>query len=456
MVCAVSAIVIFPRVRRTEFSVDEPEWISSGYYYTRLLQKRDFEWQKWDCPECGAWGSLNPHLGKWLIGTALVMNSRTRVQPHLRYYNFDATWEENIRAGVIPPLETLVCARSAPALFGVLCCLMVFAIGFWTYNLWVGLIATSFLLTNSVFLKLASQAMTDTFYNFFLLSCCLATVLLWKAAGRKRVYTLVSLCGLFTGLAYSVKISGIVVGSSLFLLVAALSRFVRRSGERKGPPILTIFSLWTLFTVYVLNPFFWPSWQDIRINAVFGEVRSLFAEMVASKGIPAGFDRGRYPQLINLSHVLQFPHSFQRFARELQMQADLGRGNWPPGNHLVTVHKELLWQLSQPGTVLSENLILTYAVGFIATILMGLGMLFVLPKSQRAVSYERDGSHIVPLLYLVVNYLLIVLFMKDNYDRYYLPTVIAVYLISAVGLYGVVERTLLLFHATFGLGKRVV
>jgi hypothetical protein len=50
---------------------------------------------------------------------------------------------------------------------------------------------------------------------------------------------------------------------------------------------------------------------------------------------------------------------------------------------------------------------------------------------------SRDESHFVPLLYLLVNYLLIVVFLKLNWNRYYLPTIIAVDLISAAGIYGI-------------------
>jgi hypothetical protein len=68
LVCVASALVIFPRIAKTEFSADEPGWISSGYYYTTLAQKRDLDWDKWFCRECEGFGRLNLHVGEYLFG----------------------------------------------------------------------------------------------------------------------------------------------------------------------------------------------------------------------------------------------------------------------------------------------------------------------------------------------------------------------------------------------------
>ena len=48
----------------------------------------------------------------------------------------------------------------------------------------------------------------------------------------------------------------------------------------------------------------------------------------------------------------------------------------------------------------------------------------------------------LPLLYLLANYGFILAFMKLNFERYYLPTVIASQLFVAIGLHAVVAYLL--------------
>src|SRR5271156_4050838 len=155
LVCVVRALVIFPRVAKTEFSADEPGWISSGYYYTTLAQKRDFDWDKWFCRDCQGFGRLNLHVGEYLFGIPMKIEKDSASPAFFGFYDVERSYEDNFRAGAIPPRAILIQARQIAAFFGVLCCLTIFAIGFWAYNPWVGLMASGLLLSNSVFLKLS-------------------------------------------------------------------------------------------------------------------------------------------------------------------------------------------------------------------------------------------------------------------------------------------------------------
>src|ERR1700761_1667795 len=170
LVCVVSALVLFPRTRTTEFSGDEPGWIASAYYYTTLAEKGDLDWDKWFCRECQGFGRLNLHAGQFLFGIPMNLELKKGSQPFAGYYDVEHTYQRNFQEGLVPSPEILVQGRTVSAFFCVLCCFMIFAVGFWAYSPWVGLIAAGFLLANATFLKLAGQAMTDCFYNFFLLS----------------------------------------------------------------------------------------------------------------------------------------------------------------------------------------------------------------------------------------------------------------------------------------------
>lgn len=451
-VCFVSALVLFPRIGNTDlrgaaFSVDEPGWIAASYYYTDLVRNGDFEWQKWNCPNCGlgsSYGSLNMHLGEWLIGAPLEMDSRTKHRRFSGYYDVDNSLENNIRLGQVPPADILVQARTGPAFFGVLCCLLAFTIGFWACNVFVGLLASSLVLMNPVFLKVSAQVMTDTFYNFFLLCCCLAALAAFKTRNGKRLLLLVCFYGVMTGLACSVKVTGLIAGGLLFVLVAGWRFYTRRSGRREMFVSLALFAVFTMVTVYALNPLFWPSVREMRGGAIVQELRSLSETVVASKSIPwhsrnAFLADNRYPQLENLSHPLELPLLFPRWRHMMLEQQSRGWDNWD-GPRLISLHKALI-EFSIPAVVRSRgNLIVTSCVSGLFILFAAMGMASLLHAGPLKRSFRGDDSRRVLLLYFLANYLLIVLFMKLNWDRYYLPTIIALELVVALGIYEVVVR----------------
>jgi Dolichyl-phosphate-mannose-protein mannosyltransferase len=446
LVCVVSALVIFPRVAKTEFSEDEPGWIASGYYYTTLAQNRDFDWDKWFCRDCQGFGRLNLHMGQYLFGIPLKIEKDSASPAFFGFYDVERPYEENLRAGVVPPPAILIQAREVAAFFGVLCCLMIFAVGFWAYNPWVGLIASGLLLANSVFQKLSGQAMTDDFYNFFLLSICLALVITTKVRNKKTILLLVCLTGVLTALACSVKITGLLLGTGFFLGLNAWRFWRSRTGIKEMAVTLAAFFVCCFATVYVLNPFFWPTWSQLSGGEVVRELKS-FSHDVSTKKIvlshrhdleQASFD---YPQLRNLSHPVEFPLLFGRWNHELRRHLDAGLANWH-GNRLVRLH-ETLFQLSVPLAPASDNSFAVNGVGlavngvaFLLAILTGAGIYFLV------LSARSNDAHVVLLLALCVNYSLIVLFMGLNWDRYYLPTMISVALVASVGLYEIARRVI--------------
>jgi 4-amino-4-deoxy-L-arabinose transferase-like glycosyltransferase len=442
----VSALVIFPRIATTEFSADEPGWISSGYYYTTLAQKGDLDWDKWFCRECQGFGRLNLHVGEYLFGIPMKIEKDSASPAFFGFYNVEHSYEENFRAGLVPPPAILIQARKVAAFFGVLCCLMIFAVGFWAYNPWVGLVASGLLLTNSVFLKLSGQAMTDAFYNFFLLSICLALVVTAKVHSKKAVLLLVCLTGVLTALACSVKITGLLLGTGFFLGLTGWRFWRVRTSKKEMALTLAAFFVCCFGTVYILNPFFWPSWNQMSGSEVVREAKS-FSHDVSTKKIilwhrqdleQASFD---YPQLRNLSRPVEFPLLFGRWNHELRRHLDAGLANWN-GNRLVRLH-ETLFQLSVPLAKASDD---SLAVNGVSLVVSGVAFLLaaltVAGVYFLALSARSNGTHVVLLVALCVNYLLIVLFMGLNWDRYYLPTMICVALVAGVGFYEIARRAI--------------
>ena len=413
-----SAWILFAKIRTTVFHGDESGWIASAYYYTGLVSAGDLDRTKWEGRELGPWGSLNMHVGEWLIGISLKGTGKIPPNAFSSLYDFDAPLYVNLREGRVPPRETLLRARRASAWFGAMCCVLVFAIGYVSFDVWTGLLAGALLMASNLFRILATQAMTDVFYLFFLLCGCLAIVLFAKATSRKRVVWIAGICGLLAGLACSVKITGLVIVGATFLL-ALLHRYdfrIRMSWRewKEFAGIAGLFLCCALLTVYALNPYFWPSWKDMHTRGVAREIGAMVQEKISGKSTEGN---GGYPNLRELARPLEFPRLYRRW-KEL-MQGQQAIHEWRH-NRLLTIHAMLRSKdLNPPGEFL----------------FVGLGIWVLLWKRGTGCLSAPDGSRMVSLYYLFVNYIFILLFIQLNRPRYYLPTLAASHVIAAVGIY---------------------
>ncbi len=422
-----SSVILFSNRGKTPFHGDESGWISSGYYYTELLLRRDFDWQKWVCTPCGPWGSrLNPHLGQWLIGIPLITLSPKGESTFFNLYNFKQSFLNNKKEGRVPPRQILLRARISPVVFGTLSCLVIFVIGYYVSGLWTGLIAVLLMLSNKLFIILSTQAMTDIFYNFFLLCGCLASVLLLKLNQKFRLLSASLMCGVLAGLASSVKITGVIIGGLVFLCVVLYKKRVCDLRIKEAISCLTVFSFSAIMIIYLLNPYLWPSFKNIDVKSIFQESRSLYEEVVHKKNSQESFS-ARYPQVFNLARPLEFPYMFIRWNNFMNAQVGLESANWQ-GNRLLAFHKRLLGGFS------------TF---FLRWIFFCIGITFC---SVRMITSLRNRELLlwnIPLFYFAVNYFFILLLLKLNWNRYFLPSIMASALIIAGGVY---ESIIFIYH----------
>jgi 4-amino-4-deoxy-L-arabinose transferase-like glycosyltransferase len=279
-----------------------------------------------------------------------------------------------------------------------------------------------------------------------LLSICLSLVVTARVHSKKAILLLACLTGVLTALACSVKITGLLLGTGFFLGLIGWRFWRVRTSKKELALIVAAFFVCCFGTIYILNPFFWPSWNQMNGSAVVREAKS-FSHDVSTKKIvlwhrhdleQASFD---YPQLRNLSHPIEFPLLFGRWNHELRRHLDAGLANWN-GNRLVRLH-ETLFQLSVPLAKASDDSLAVYGTGFVVS-----GVAFLIAALTVAgvyflvLSAKSNGTHVVLLVALCVNYLLIAKFMGLNWDRYYLPTMISVALVAGVGFYEIARRAI--------------
>jgi len=427
VIALLSSVILFSNRGKTPFHGDESGWISSGYYYTELLLRRDFDWQKWVCTPCGPWGSrLNPHLGQWLIGIPLITLSSKGESTFFNLYNFKQSFLNNKKEGRVPPRQILLRARIGPVVFGTLSCLVIFFIGYYVSGLWTGLIAVLLMISNKLFIFLSTQALTDIFYNFFLLCVCLVSICMFKVGRKFHVLSISLFCGFLAGLASSIKITGVIIGGLVFLCVVLYKKRVCDLRIKEAISCLSVFSFSAIMIIYLLNPYLWPSFKNISQKGIIQESQALYKEVTQEK---FGIDNTneRYPLLSNLARPLEFPYMFIRWNNFMNALVGLKSASWQ-GNRLLAFHKRLLG-----GS-------LTF---FLRWIFFCIGITFY---SVRMITSLRNRELLlwnIPLFYFAVNYFFILLLLKLNWERYFFPSIIASAVIIAGGVY---ESIVFVYH----------
>jgi hypothetical protein len=180
-----------------------------------------------------------------------------------------------------------------------------------------------------------------------------------------------------------------------------------------------IFSLSALATVYALNPFFWPEWKEIHATEVRHEMR-VMAQGGAVSGVLHA--NGQYPELRKLAQPLELPRLFLRWDDLMRGQQSIAE--WKH-NRLLDIHARLFsYRLNAPGEFI-----------FVAA-----GLVALLWKKCAKYAPEYDGSRAVLIFFLFANYLFILLFIRLNWIRYYLPTMAAAHPIAAVGVYATIAN----------------
>jgi 4-amino-4-deoxy-L-arabinose transferase-like glycosyltransferase len=265
------------------------------------------------------------------------------------------TLQENEKNGNLPPRDILLVARGTSVIFGISCCILAFLIGFFFRNTWVGLLSAGLLISNKLFIVLATSAMPDIFFIFFILSACLFIILLTRFPQKKY---LVPISGFFAGLAASVKIHGIVIVSLLFFAYLIYRALINKKRTIFNIMLYAvIFSFSALTVVYILNPYFWPSFKEIKRGAIKQELKSFYELAIREKtpkqtlgylykiasngGFQVEDTQRHFSQLRILIRPLNFPFMFKKWIDMLYSREESTK-TFAGENRLIVLHRTLL------------------------------------------------------------------------------------------------------------------
>jgi len=423
-----SGYILLSNVTKTSFHGDEPGWISEGFYYVDLLIKRDFDREKWLNRKARMWGAFNLPLGKYIIGAPITIYS-SHYWNGKKYYGFyqwnGGGYEEQKRKGNVPPDEVLFAARRVSAFFGALCAGAVLILGYLVYNVWAGAIASLLLMFNGLYIETATRAMIDIYYNFFMVCFCIVAVWFLQSSSRWRTIILSALFGVIAGLACSVKLTGIIIGSLLFTSLAVYKMFIENKSRSDAANWALAAVVSSLLVIYALNPLFWISFAKIDVGALVNESRPLYKEVVR-EGIRKDEMYARYPQFANITKPFDFFNMFFRWKNQNKWQTSWNKGK--------------MWKKSKAIEFNSDFLFRHATIRF-QWIFFLLGLAVFLTKIIKSIKDNQVSPFGVPLFFFLVNYVFLFLTLGVNWGRWYMAIIISGDIIAAVGIYEAVIWT---------------
>ncbi len=376
--------VFYGPVRHEPFMGDETDWISSGNYYTALVLAGDFRHEKWVANELGIVGNFNQNLGKVLLGLGVRLHWQQ--QPgdaeYLALYDWGRSYEANRALGQVPPPGLLLRARESEIAFVAGCAGLLFLVGTLIGGELCGVLAAAAMLGSTAVHKLLALAVTDSYYNFFILTGLLASVGLIRATRTRSFVGYSMLVGLAAGLACSVKITGLPLVALFYGLLLPPIWVARGFSLRTtvyGPLAALITAI---ITVYVLNPFFWP------------------------------FESPRL--------LLEFPNLYVRTQQAFESVPAKALGWGTPPERLRLIHERLF--LSGFRSVRAEPA--AFAIGFIVC---GWGLV----QGFRKREVNLPG---LAFVYFVAQYAFVVTLVQFNFARYFLPVIFSMKLVAAIGV----------------------
>ena len=246
-------------------TVDEPSWITTGYLTWRLVTEAAPP-ERWSTAyterRLGAWGTLNPPLGKLIIGAA-VAYAREPGDPVRYVWLWPYSYEANLKAGTLPPPSLLSSVRGVMVPFGVLALLLVYLIAREVSGTarYAPILAPLLLFSSRTFRDYSTMVFTDGPLLAFTLAA-LWFVLLWLRRTRPWQLAVALVC---LGLACATKLNAgaLVPVTALFVAMvpAPLKTRMTRALLAVAVPSAVFVSV---------NPYLWPRPLERTLSLIEG------------------------------------------------------------------------------------------------------------------------------------------------------------------------------------------
>lgn len=404
---------------------DEPGWIAASSREADLFLAGRFDWNLWNEKDFGAYGPMNPPLGKLALGLPLRVGDAS--VPHRALWDWALDEAGNRSEGNVPPQDLLVRARRIAAAHAALFVVIVCALGWEVGGAGVGLLAAALLCFHPTWREIGPQVLTDMFLNALLLAMAFPAIRWLKLSVRKRGLAPLVLMAFLAGAAGAVKPTGIVLG---FLFIASVA-MVRAIGTREAKGTLVGAAMAVLVsgaTMVAFDPWLWPNPAEVSPRAIPGEV-GVALELLKGPDPFVALERevGRMPSINALARPAWIVVRARNWKNLVAFQKSLPSLQWQRPRLLELTNWIFLRFVSFPGEAL----------------FMVAGVWFAIAAAFRYVREGRSGGAapvLVVLLFtsaaLAYTFALVVL----PVPRYLLPLFGLLQLLAAFGIVGTLRH----------------
>jgi hypothetical protein len=399
--------VYFSSLKQKQFYLDEYFFLRKAYFFDLFFIKHDFADKRWLEDEFN-----QPRLGPYIYGTVYHLNgikdidawqknlelNDLEINGELWFNSFLKNYPHELPAQLTPFVNLLYQARKMALLFTCGIFIIIFYFGLLNKNFLFTMLSVFLLANNYLMLKLGGAAMTDSFQLFFFsLSLVLSYYYLKSFFNQKwrRLLWLSFAIGVNSALAAGVKVTGIM-GIIFFMGIVVVLALINLANKPNKPNL--------------------ANWHKLIISLAIA-LATFFILFVFIN-----------PQLYHQP----FTSFWQMFTNRWQVAEELrlAERGLPVNSHLEAV-KFIFSRLLLPHNAFGNFGFLPFA-----DILLLIGGLSLLVKQLFGNWYKRKtlGWEFIVLTWFLTTLICLTIYLKNDWDRYYLPLESAITLIQVYAL----------------------
>lgn len=260
----------------THYHADETGWTRASAAVASLVQSKDLAPGSWNREADGAYGNLNPQLGKLLFAIPILCGAAPAAHPFLESgvpFDPGIPLLENKARGGIAPKELLLPLRWVAVVGGAGLCLLCMAMVHRAAGRWAAILAGLVLVSNPVVTRISASVLTDIFYQFFLVATGLAAMYAAEAGFSAQRTRRILICALLAGCATACKYAGVLLLLPFLVLLLAGLRGAGQLQPRRFYATLAAVCVVTGGIPFLLNPYYWPDFSEISMSGLQADLR---------------------------------------------------------------------------------------------------------------------------------------------------------------------------------------
>lgn len=393
---AASFLINLSGVKTTPFHQDESRWLNRAHYIADILDPFGPTWNDQYLTRG------QPPIGSYVMGLGLLVQGQSLTTNRAYDFRLSAAWN---KAYAMPSTATLYAGRRTSSFLGALAVVLVYLVGRRLTNIIGGLFGALLLMVNPLQEWHNRLALADTTLTFTLAALIFA---IYQLARRPRWGWAITV-GVLIGIGGANKLTPLVLCGPLALIGIYLlacdwwdRRRLRALPQRSFLGLPSLHHLgWMLLstpivagaTFVAVYPYLWPApiartWKLIAFRRQENDAQALIYPQFHVKGLGDAF-----------------VHTWDRLGRQYSTTASLLRDVHFP--HAARTYESLdLW------------------IAFI-------GLAIMLIVAFRRGIHSPESLIVITLL---VQSAIIIVTMKADFERYYLPIVLSCVLVSGFGL----------------------